>query len=94
MKWMACPTLKNTVVSDELPDDAVRGSEDVDAYGGYFMVAESVAPSVIPLIVAAPKMRDVLRRAIPALMECRAHGTYEALLLEMSVALQDADGRK
>ncbi len=44
-----------TVVSDVLPLDAVPGSSDEEAYGGY-LIAESVAPSMVPLISAAPEL--------------------------------------
>lgn len=52
-----------SVVSDVLPLDAVGGSEDVEAYGGY-LIAESVAPSMLSLVAAAPEMREVLRAFI------------------------------
>jgi len=52
-----------SVVSDVLPPDGLNGSADVEAYGGY-LIAESIAPSMIPLVAAAPEMREVLRSLI------------------------------
>ena len=52
-----------SIVSDVLPSDALRGSDEVEAYGGY-LIAESVAPSNIPLIAAAPELRDALQDAL------------------------------
>lgn len=50
---------KGSVVSDVLPSDFVGGSDDRKYYGGY-LICESVAPSMIPLIAAAPEMRSIL----------------------------------
>lgn len=53
------------VVGDTLAADAVRGSDCTDVYGGY-LIAESVAPSNVPFIAAAPDMfrcLQIIKRA-------------------------------
>ena len=50
------------VVSDELAPDAVKGSEHREYYDGGYLVAESVAPSLVPLIVEAPAMLALLKK--------------------------------
>lgn len=56
---------RNTeVVSDFLVADAVRGSGETQYYGGFNLVAESVAPSLVPLIVEAPAMFELLVRYV------------------------------
>jgi hypothetical protein len=63
MIWSKGP--RNTeVVSDELAPDAVRGSEETKYYGGRYLVAESVAPSLVPLIVEAPVMLALLKKYV------------------------------
>lgn len=52
-----------SVVSDVMPPDGLSGSRDAEYYGGY-LIAESVAPSMIPLVAAAPEMREALRAFI------------------------------
>jgi hypothetical protein len=42
--------------------DAVPGSDEVSHYGGH-LIAESVAPSLVPLIAAAPEMYKALKDA-------------------------------
>lgn len=51
------------VIADH-PAPGVRGSDDVEAYGGH-MVAESIAPQNRALVAAAPEVLD-------ALIACRA----------------------
>jgi hypothetical protein len=63
----------NSVVSDILPDDAVRGSDNVEAYGGY-LIAESIAPSMIPLISAAPDLLYALVMVRDADEDCKLDG--------------------
>jgi hypothetical protein len=62
-----------SVVSDVLPGDAVPGSDAVEAYGGY-LIAESVAPSMIPLISAAPEMLAALEMMRDADEDCKRDG--------------------
>lgn len=51
--------IPTVVVSNVLPDDAIKGSDDVEHYGG-FLIAESVAPSMVPLISATIRMWEAL----------------------------------
>lgn len=53
--WRKGPN-PTTVVGDELPADAVPGSDATEHYGGGYLIAESVAPSNVPLISAAPEL--------------------------------------
>jgi len=63
MKWERGPR-PTEVVSDELVHDAVNGGEHTEYYGGKYLVAESVAPSLVPLIVEAPAMLALLKRYV------------------------------
>ena len=55
---------RTEVISDELAPDAVPGSEHTEYYDGGYLVAESVAPSLVPLIVEAPVMAALLKRYV------------------------------
>jgi hypothetical protein len=70
-KWRAGRA--GTVVSDVLPKDACGGSEDKDYYGGY-LIAESVAPSMVSLIAAAPELLEALEMVRDADNDCRLDG--------------------
>jgi hypothetical protein len=71
-RWRA-GTGGGSVVSDVLPRDAVSGSEDAEYYGGY-LIAESVAPSMVSLIAAAPELLAALEMVRDADNDCRLDG--------------------
>lgn len=50
---------KGSVVAD-YPVPEIGGSDAVDYYGGH-LIAESVAPQNVPIIAAAPALRDALK---------------------------------
>lgn len=54
---------KGSVVSDQLAEGALGGSDAVDYYGGN-LIAESVAQENIPLIAAAPELLAVLQELV------------------------------
>jgi hypothetical protein len=51
------------VVADVPIEGGPRGSDDVAYYGGH-LICESTTPANARLIIAAPKMYDLLRRLI------------------------------
>lgn len=65
----------NSIVADE-PTGEIGGSDVVEYYGGH-LVAESVADRNIPIIVAAPLMRDAIDD-ISSVMERHARGEVNA----------------
>jgi hypothetical protein len=71
-KWRAGKT-GGAVVSDVLPKDAVGGSDAVDYYGGY-LIAESIAPSMVSLVSAAPELLAALEMVRDADDDCRRDG--------------------
>lgn len=71
-RWRAGKT-GGAVVSDVLPKDAVGGSEDADYYGGY-LIAESIAPSMVSLVSAAPELLAALEMVRDADEDCKRDG--------------------
>lgn len=65
----------NSIVADE-PTGEIGGSDVVEYYGGH-LVAESVADRNIPIIVAAPLMRDAIDD-IRSVMERHERGEINA----------------
>lgn len=60
--------LGNAVISGS-PVPEVRGSDEVDYYGGH-LIAESVAAQNVMLIAAAPEMYDVCVQLVSARDSC------------------------
>lgn len=52
----------HSIVAD-CPVPGIKGSENIEAYGGY-LIAESVAPQNMPLLIEAPAMLALLRELI------------------------------
>jgi len=71
-RWRAAKT-GGAVVSEVLPKDACGGSDATDYYGGY-LIAESIAPSMVSLIAAAPELLAALEMVRDADNDCRLDG--------------------
>lgn len=62
LKWRQGKS-RSEVVSETPSPDQLNGADDLEHYNGY-LVAESVPPSLVPLIAAAPKMASLLLRSL------------------------------
>lgn len=93
-KWRAAKC-GGAVVSEVLPRDAVRGSDAVHHYGGY-LIAESVAPSMVSLISAAPEMLAALEMVRDADDDCRLDGLPTIPIFaraKIDAAISKAEGK-
>ena len=55
MIWKLCPTMGGAIVCETKFSERWSDTQNVNAYGGY-LVAESVPPEAMPLILRAPRL--------------------------------------
>lgn len=91
-------THHGTVVSKgpcaEIHRNNRSGHADLKYYGGY-LVAESVPPELVPLLTAAPKLRDVCQKFVDILGNSTAESMAQIreAFDEAQAAIAKAEGR-
>jgi hypothetical protein len=69
MVWKQSPHLSCAIICEGQYSGHHADSENVEAYGGY-LVAESVPPEAMPLILRAPQLEVANRELVEALEVC------------------------
>lgn len=85
----------HSVVTDVTPAPPhIRGANDMDYYGGY-LVAESVAPRLMTVVVAAPKLLAALKAIVKSLADADEEGLIEHAeqMQAAREAIAEAEGR-
>ena len=66
MVWKPCPTSGGAIVCETKFSESWSDLQNVESYGGY-LVAESVPPEAMPLILRAPQLEAENRGLVEAL---------------------------